>query len=485
MQRLSPLQQQSLALLALSTQALEQRVHDMLESNPLLEEKLDSDQEEYDQTEKEEVRIDSWEEGRLTNGDNDNYSRLSNGDDWEESSVRDRGQQAGDERTISLSRDTSLDESRGSVDYLPGKDVSFYEYLEQEIASLQLNTEDQRIATAIAGSINSDGRLEDSIEEIRQNLAPEMIVHDEKIETILHLLQNLDPPGIFARDLQECLLLQLERRDDESATIAAAITIVRDHWGPFSKWKDDQISRNLDITKEQTADARKVIKELDPRPGRQLDTTTADYIKPDIIVRRVDDHWDVKLNPETEHRLQISQHYKQYMEGSKDKTAKDWVKDHLKMADWFIDSLNQRSATMLRVARVITARQKKFMAHGHKALQPLMMTEIADELEIHESTVSRAVSGKYMDTPHGAIEMRRFFPSQIATTSGEGMASDAVQAIIKKIIDNEPFEKPLSDEKISRKLKDKDINAARRTVTKYREKMNIPPSSERRQMRNI
>ena len=485
-QRLAPLQQQSLALLTLSTQALEQEVHEILESNPLIEEKLESAREEYDQVERDEDRSNSWEERRLINSDDNDYRDVGgdNGNDWADSSAGDQGHRIGNEWTGSVSRGTSFDQGQGSLEHLGAKE-SLHEYLNKEISFLKLNQKNRLIASIIVASINDDGWLGISIEEIRNSLPSEITVQQEEIETVLHLLQNLDPPGICARDLEECLLLQLERRDDKSTALTTAMAVVKDYLALFAKHKYGQLSRMLGVSTRDLVDASKIIRELDPKPGRQLDTTAVGYVIPDIIVRRVDDKWDVKLNPETEHRLQINQHYKQYMESGNDKNLQDYVRTRLKEADWFINSLNQRCATMLRVAQVITERQAGFMGQDHKELRPLMMTEIADELDIHDSTVSRAVSGKYMQTPHGVFAMRSFFPSQITTESGKGIASDAVQVLIKKIIDNEPLEKPLSDEKIAIQLKGKGINAARRTVTKYREQMNIPSSSERRQHRGL
>jgi RNA polymerase sigma-54 factor len=335
------------------------------------------------------------------------------------------------------------------------------------------------IATMLVDAIDDDGYLTETLEEIRDNLAPELETDVDEVERVLACIQNFDPLGIGARDLAECLLLQLA----PFAPDTPGLDLVRRLAGECLKELGEQdysaIKRRLACGAEDLEHAVALLRSLNPRPGSAVDTRPPEYIVPDVFVRRGDDGWRVEINPAIAPRLRVNSAYA----GSLGRGGEySTLRTQLQEARWLVKSLEIRNETLIRVARAIVSHQQRFLESGDEGMRPLVLREIAEALELHESTVSRATTGKYMHTPRGVYEFRYFFSSQVAGSDGESVSSTAIRARIRKLISEENPEKPLSDSALTRMLVGEGIEVARRTVAKYRESLGFPSSNERRRV---
>jgi len=295
----------------------------------------------------------------------------------------------------------------------------------------------------------------------------------------LHLVQSLSHPGIASRNPRECLLLQLSVLGEDTPGLTNAQRLADQYLTLLSERRYDELLRHLHIDRKQLSEAVSLIHSLDPAPGEHLSSSVAQYIVPDACVYRQGRRWGVRLTQESARNVRLNDYYRQYL-GENDPATRKYLKERLQEARWFIRSLKQRDNTILRVAREIVDHQQAFMAAGDSALTALTMREVAARLELHESTISRAVDQKYLLTPHGIFELKHFFSGQIGEATGTTTSARAVQARIQKVIQSEPRAKPVSDSRITAILNDEGILIARRTVAKYREQMNIPPANRRR-----
>jgi RNA polymerase sigma-54 factor len=339
-----------------------------------------------------------------------------------------------------------------------------------------LGESDQWIAHALIGCLDPQGYLAVDYDELRQILAPQTVPEDSEINSVLHLLQQLSWPGIGARDLRECLTLQLSALDPNTPELNTAQRLVETHLALLSAHRYDELVRLLDIDRPTLARALALIHSLDPKPGERLFEQVATSILPDAMVRRQGDRWTTSLTQENAQRVQLND---QYLSGQDPPTQK-YLQENLRNAQWFIRSLEQRDSTILRVAREIVDVQQGFMDHGDSALVPLTMRVVAQRLELHESTISRAVDQKHLLTPHGVYPLKYFFSGGVGESSGPATSARAVQARIRKVIESEAPLKPVSDSQLVTILDNEGIQIARRTVAKYREQMNIPPATQRR-----
>jgi RNA polymerase sigma-54 factor len=349
---------------------------------------------------------------------------------------------------------------------------------------LELENLDPRttaIGQAIIDAINEDGYVNDGLEEIRSTLAPDVLASIEEIEQVLALVQRFDPVGVAARSVSECVLLQLGQLDADTPGLDLAKSIASKHLELVADHQYSQIRRLLQSSEEEVDEALILVRACHPRPGAAIYAPAAEYVVPDVFVRKVDGHWIVELNAALAPRLKVNSLYA----GSLGRGGEyDALKLQLQEARWLIRSLEIRNETLLKVAQTIVQRQTEFLEHGEEHMRPMVLRDVAETIEMHESTVSRVTTNKYMHTPRGIFEFRYFFSSHVAGDEGE-QSSIAVRAKIRKLIGGENPAKPMSDNQIAKLLSDDGVQVARRTVAKYREAMHIPSSSERKKTKLV
>lgn len=295
-------------------------------------------------------------------------------------------------------------------------------------------------------------------------------------------VQQLDPPGVGARDVQECLRIQLSQLDNSVDARETAIRIVDERFDYLAKRDLAGISRGLGMDKSEIHEALSLIKTLSPRPGTAIGSGDGDYVIPDLVVRKINDIWRVELNPEAVPKLYLNRTYSDLVDKADD-DSKSYIRAQTREAKWLIKSVESRYDTLLKVGRTIMAEQLEFLEKGEESMRPLILADIASQIDMHESTVSRATTQKFILTPQGLFELKFFFSSQLVSADGsEAASSTAIRAVIKRLIQAEPPQKPLSDSKLTKLLEDEGYKVARRTVAKYREGMGIPGSSERKQL---
>lgn len=361
------------------------------------------------------------------------------------------------------------------------KSSTLLDHLIWQLDLTKFSERDHAIALAIIDSINEDGYLVSSPEDIFQGLQNQLDDLDfDEVSAVLHRLQHFDPPGVAAIDLGDCLRLQLLQLPEQTPYREEALTLVTRHLDLLAQQERTKLMRRLGLSEQKLNDVVALIRTLDPKPGAKLKIENAAYIIPDVYVVKKNGKWQVNLNPDIAPKLRINPYYSSMIKRADDSKDNTCMKDHLQEARWFIKSLNSRNDTLLRVARSIVEKQTGFLENGSIAMKPMVLKEIAEELELHESTISRVTTQKFMHTPQGIFEFKYFFSSHVSTEGGGECSSTAIRAFIKELIGNEDPIKPLSDSKIAGLLNDKGIHVARRTIAKYREAMLIPPSSERK-----
>lgn len=334
------------------------------------------------------------------------------------------------------------------------------------------------IGEAIIDSINDDGYLTADLDEIAAALDDEAGILPQEIEQTLVKVQSLDPIGIGARSLSECIVLQLRQLDHTTPGLKLAIELADGHLDLIANREYGELRRSLRTSEENLHAAVALVKSCNPKPGLAVSPTAAEYIVPDVFVRKIDNRWQVEISPTGVPRLSVNQQYARLLRGSGDHAV---LRTQLQEARWLIRSLEIRNETLMKVATSIVSRQTDFLEHGDEGMKPMVLRDIAEEIGMHESTISRVTTNKYMHTPRGVFEFKYFFSSHLASMSGEDQSSTSVRAKIRKLIGAENPAKPLSDNKIASLLAEQGISVARRTVAKYREAMNIAASSERRQ----
>ncbi|MCG3169095.1 MAG: RNA polymerase sigma-54 factor [Pseudomonadales bacterium] len=340
---------------------------------------------------------------------------------------------------------------------------------------------DRAIATTLIDAIDADGMLGASVEEIAASVAPDGGVEIDEVLAVLHRIQHFDPPGVAARDLRECLLLQLAQLADEPL-VRLASTVVDRHLQLLGARDYATLLRRLRVGEPELKAAIDLIRQLNPRPGSALGATAPEYIVPDVLVGKRNGRWTVELNPDIAPRLRINAQYAALIRRADSSADNLFLRDNLQEAKWFIKSLQSRNETLLKVATCIVERQQGFLEHGPEAMRPMILHDVATAVNMHESTISRVTTQKYMHTPRGIFELKYFFSSHVGTAAGGECSSVAIRAIIRKLVAAENPRKPLSDSKIAEILEEQGINVARRTIAKYREALSIPPSNERKQL---
>jgi RNA polymerase sigma-54 factor len=355
------------------------------------------------------------------------------------------------------------------------------DHLMAQLCVTQASLRDRALITFLIESLGDDGYLSASLEEVLADLPNELEVDVDELNAALALLQSFDPAGVGARSASECLKLQLLRLD-ASPTRTLALEIVAHHLELLAARDFTRLRKQLKADDDDLRDAHMLIRSLEPFPGAPYGKAEADYIVPDIMVKRTAQGWQAELNPEVMPRLRINHLYANILRNSRGDPGSGSLRQQLQEARWLIKNIQQRFETILRVAQAIVERQKNFFAHGEIAMRPLVLREIADTLGLHESTVSRVTTGKYMLTPFGTLEFKYFFGSHVSTDTGGEASSTAIRALIKQLIGAENTKSPLSDSRIAELLAEQGFVVARRTIAKYREALKIPAVNLRKSL---
>ncbi len=482
---LTPQLQQSIRLLQLSTLELHQEIEQVLGENPLLE-RLDDP---LDRS----VRL--LADGAINNGASSSNAgeapAPSNG--GEEGGANGGGEgeaqhEGGDEAHGAEhdmewgepGRGGSGGEEEDGRPQLEASPISLREHLMEQVRMTCVSPRDCALVEVVVDALDDNGYLEESLDELHARMPAELEIEFDELRTALALVQSMDPPGVGARSAAECLALQIRRMPGVPlVTRRMALTIVERYLTWFAQREFNKLKKALDCDDEDLREAQAVIRQCNPHPGAEFASDVSDFVVPDVIVRRAKDGWSVQLNPEVMPRLRVNSVYASLLKQGKSESQ---LNAQLQEAKWLIKNMRQRFDTILRVAQAIVDRQRNFFSHGAVAMRPLVLREIADTLGLHESTISRVTTQKYMLTPHGMFELKYFFGSHVATEAGGEASSTAIRALIVQLTGAEDPKNPLSDSKIAEMLGEQGMVIARRTVAKYREALKIPPVSLRKSL---
>jgi len=466
---MTPQLQQAIKLLQMSTLDLQQEIQQALDSNIMLEV---AEEENVQQELAEPPPARETEFAEIPNLDekSDIPQELPGDSSWED--VYD---------TIQSYTASSHDDDGDDYLFQRAPSQTLQDHLQWQLEMSTFSEQDYAIGTAIIDSVNDDGYLTGSIEDIHLGLLEQIEDLDlDEVRAVLHRVQNFDPAGVAALDLADCLGLQLKQLPDDTPWKAKALELVKQHLELLAKRDLVKLKRVLELEDDGLNQVISLVRSLEPKPGRHIAVAEHQYIIPDVLVTRAGTHWLVLLNPDIAPKLRVNPFYSNMIKRADNSVDNTAMKNHLQEARWFIKSLQSRNETLLKVAKSIVEHQKEFLEFGEKAMKPLVLRDVAEEVGMHESTVSRVTTQKYMHTPNGIFEFKYFFSSHVSTDSGGECSATAIKALLKEIIDQEETAKPLSDHAISALLKAKGINVARRTVAKYREALSIASSNERK-----
>ncbi len=469
---LTPQLQQSIRLLQLSTVELNQELERYLAENPLLER---ADLASSDET----APLPPNGTTQPTQSSQDAQESRDAEERREESSSLADEHGFGDEHapTGSSRRD---DDERDDFTQFAAAEPTLQEHLLQQISLTGLTERDKRLAAHIVGHLDEDGYLKSDLEELRESALSALPDLDiEELSIALKHVQNLEPTGVGARDAAECLELQLKALPESTPHRDAALALVTQHLDVLAARDFNRLRRLLGVGEDELRDVRALILTLDPKPGRAFGQGDVRYIVPDVVVRKISGRWSAALNRDAMPRLRINKMYADILQASRENGGKH-LAGQLQEARWLIKNVQQRFDTILRVTQAIVDRQKNFFEHGEVAMRPLVLREIAESVGLHESTISRVTTQKYMLTPRGIFELKYFFGSHVSTDTGGACSATAIRALIKQLVAAEDCRKPLSDHRISDILAQQGIQVARRTVAKYREAMHIQPANLRK-----
>ncbi|EFH3315486.1 RNA polymerase factor sigma-54 [Escherichia coli] len=462
---MTPQLQQAIRLLQLSTLELQQELQQALESNPLLE------------------QIDTHEE--IDTRETQDSETLDTADALEQKEMP-------EELPLDASWDTIYTAgtpSGTSGDYIDDElpvyqgetTQTLQDYLMWQVELTPFSDTDRAIATSIVDAVDDTGYLTVPLEDILESMGDEEIDIDE-VEAVLKRIQRFDPVGVAAKDLRDCLLIQLSQFDKTTPWLEEARQIISDHLDLLANHDFRTLMRVTRLKEDVLKEAVNLIQSLDPRPGQSIQTGEPEYVIPDVLVRKHNGHWTVELNSDSIPRLQINQHYASMCNNARNDGDSQFIRSNLQDAKWLIKSLESRNDTLLRVSRCIVEQQQAFFEQGEEYMKPMVLADIAQAVEMHESTISRVTTQKYLHSPRGIFELKYFFSSHVNTEGGGEASSTAIRALVKKLIAAENPAKPLSDSKLTSLLSEQGIMVARRTVAKYRESLSIPPSNQRKQL---
>ncbi|EKF9661781.1 RNA polymerase factor sigma-54 [Vibrio cholerae] len=472
---MTPQLQQAIRLLQLSTLDLQQEIQEALESNPLLEVEENQDE------------APSLDSVRMTEESPREPEELYEPEPQDSSDLIEKS-----EISAELEMDTTWDEvysaNTGSTGLALDDDAPIYQgettqtlqdYLHWQLDLTPFSDVDRTIAVALIDAIDDYGYLTVSLEEIQESLRSDDIELDE-IEAVRKRIQQFDPFGVASLNLQDCLLLQLTTYPIETPWLEEARLLLSQYIDDLGNRDYKTILKETKLKEEDLREILQLIQQLDPRPGSRISEDHAEYVIPDVSVYKEQGRWLVTINPDSVPKLKINQQYADLMRGNN--AESNYIRTNLQEAKWLIKSLESRNETLLKVAKCIVEHQHDFFEYGEEAMKPMVLNDVAMAVEMHESTISRVTTQKYMHTPRGIFELKYFFSSHVSTDNGGECSSTAIRALIKKLVAAENPAKPLSDSKIATLLADQGIQVARRTIAKYRESLGIAPSSQRKRL---
>ena len=471
---MTPQLQQAIRLLQLSSLELQAEIQEALETNPLLEVEEDFDENDNSDPQQENDEILDPTSHDISQLENSAIpDELPTDSEWEDTF----------DTQVSTPASAQVIDSEIERDNEDSSGDTLQEHLLWQMRLTPFTDTEQAIATTIIDSIENDGYLQGTLEDIQQSLGDEYDdLELDEIEAVLHRIQHFDPVGVAARDLRECLLIQLKLYETDLDHLELLTELIDKHLDTLAKRDYAQIKRALKVTDEQLTELVRSIQILNPRPGSHIQIDQTEYIIPDVYTRKINGKWQLSLNPDNAPKIQVAEHYASMIKRADNSADNTYLKNNLQEARWFLKSLQSRNETLLKVATAIVDRQTGFLDYGDEAMKPLVLADIAEAVEMHESTISRVTTRKYLHTPRGIFELKHFFSSHVSTDSGGECSATAIRAIIKKLVQAENPRKPLSDSKIADILNDQGINVARRTIAKYRETLAIPPSNERKRL---
>jgi RNA polymerase sigma-54 factor len=467
---LTPQLQQAIRLLQLSQLELEAELRQIAESNPLLEFAEEIEDDEATESVEAESEYPSVEAVAASSNDDGDASDWSDGGGVAETPIDFSSNSVGN----------GNGSARGDDDFEPQNAApeTLQQHLLWQLNLASFNPRQHLIATVLIDALNPAGYLGEGLEAVLAALPAGFDASVEEVEAVRRQLQGFDPTGVGSLDLRDCLRVQLEQFDPDTPQRDLALRIVDAELDLLARNDIARLARRLRASEDDVAVAAVLIRSLDPRPGAALDATPVEYVAPDVYALRDGSRWRVSLNPDAQPRLGLNQHYCGLIAQARGEDA-SWMRGQLQEARWLIKSLESRAETLLKVAEAIVRRQSAFLDYGPEAMHPLVLREVAEEVGMHESTISRVTTRKYMHTPRGTFELKYFFSSGVSTEDGGSASATAIQAMLRKLIEAEDVRKPLSDLAIAEELQRKGIQVARRTVAKYREGLRIPTSSER------
>jgi len=472
---MTPQLQQAIRLLQLSALDLRTEINDAIESNPLLEETSTTQPgTESATTSTNNTEPDALLEGKATD------EQMSSDAPADPGVVAQEWEGPADSLIAPGIRKNTDRISAFELDARNSPPSTLKDHLLWQMHMTPLSAPQLQIASYVIDSINQDGYLDSELSAITGMLLEDGLrVSDEQASEVLRIIQTFDPPGIAAGNLQECLLMQLEILPAQTPRLQLCRQLIKDHLSELAAREYNKIKQQLGVTTEVLQQLIAQVQSLQPRPGSVFNVVDTQYIIPDVTTRKHNGVWKVALNNEIAPRLRIHQQYKELIHRGENSDTNHYLQQQLQEARWFIKSVENRNSTLLRVSQEIVDHQQGFFEQGEEAMQPLVLRTIAEALDLHESTVSRATTQKYMLTSQGVFELKFFFSSHVTTASGGTRSATAIRALIRRMIANETSNHPLSDHHITQLLSEQGIKIARRTVAKYRESMNIPPSNRR------
>lgn len=477
---MTPQLQQAIRMLQLSTLELQQEIQEALDSNLMLEV-----EEDFDQTPSEEppsFRNESAEEEKKPIADSEKELNSNNDSlpdelpvdtDWD--SIYDSS------APPSSGTRTNTDQNTDFLQYTSIEET-LADHLMWQLNLSGFNAKELLIGESIVDGINTDGYFKAEISEITAILETQGITEADVEKVLLQIQQDFDPTGVAARDLRECLTIQLTQLPLDIPFRSFSLDLLQHHFAALGRQDQDAIKKALKCNDQELSGITSLIRSLNPRPGTLIASSQPEYITPDVFVIKHKNGWRVELNADITPKVRVNQEYARLIRRADNSDDNQTLKNHLQEARWFIKSVTSRNETLLRVATKIVEFQRAYFDYGEEAMKPLVLRDVAEALELHESTVSRITTRKYMHTPRGTLEFKFFFSSHVGTATGGECSATAIRALIKKLVAGEAARKPLSDNKISLLLMKQGINVARRTVAKYRESMAIAPSNERKRL---
>jgi len=487
---MTPQLQQAIRLLQLSTLDLQQEIHQAVESNPMLELIENREEDEIPTPADGSTTTDPKAAADAESGTTaqDHAELNSDDNDWKNDIPSDIGMdtQWDDIYSGTSSQSSSFDGDSTDFESRTSAESTLQDHLLWQLNLTHMSEKDSSIALAIIDAIDSNGMLTVDLESIHSGFDSDLEIDIDEILAVLHRIQQFDPIGVGYRNLAESLMLQLAQIDSlESAkAVSNAKLVISKHIDLLGNRDYAQLMRRTKLKQSELSEAITIVESLNPRPGSSICPPSTSYVVPDVIVSKdnTSGKWKVELNPETAPKIRINNGYASLVKRADTSDDNNYLRNNLQEAKWFIKSLQSRNDTLMKVSTRIVEHQKGFLDYGEEAMKPLVLHDIAEAVSMHESTISRVTTQKYMHTPRGIFELKYFFSSHVSTKGGGECSSTAIRALIRKLVAVENTEKPLSDSKITSLLEEKGINVARRTIAKYRESLSIPPSNERKRL---